>query len=189
MQIILASSSPRRKELLQRVVSDFTVKPAEIDETYYPEILTPTEYVRDMAQRKAQRVYHENSQALVIGCDTAVIYHKHILGKPKDQNDAKRMLQRLSGKQHVVCTSVCMIGKDRVLQKTVLTDVDFFELSEDQINRYLLTKEYEGKAGAYGIQDSAALFVKKIKGDFYSVMGLPIGYVNQMLMSYGVETN
>lgn len=184
MEIILASSSPRRQELLKRVVKDFEVIPAEIDETYHEELMMPTEYVQEMAQRKTQLIYKEHPDALVIGCDTAVIHHHDILGKPKNEEEAFQMLKRLSGDRHSVCTSVVLIGKNRVMQKTVTTDVEFFALSDEEIRDYLATGDYIGKAGAYGIQDGAALFVKKIKGDFYSVMGLPIGYVNQMLKTY-----
>lgn len=184
MKIILASSSPRRQELLKRVVSNFEIVPADIDETYHAELVTPVEYIREMAQRKAQVVYKEVPEALVIGCDTAVIHHQDILGKPRDEQDAFHMLKRLSGDRHTVCTSVVLIASGRVMQKTIITEVEFFDLSDEEIRSYLATGDYVGKAGAYGIQGDASLFVKKIKGDFYAVMGLPIGYVNQMIKTY-----
>lgn len=183
MAIILASSSPRRKELLAKITKEFTIVPADIDETI-SERLTPEEYVLSMAQQKAQVVYKNHSSDVVIGCDTIVVCDGEIMGKPKDLADARRMLERLSGKTHLVYTSIQIIGQGKIAQGTIPAEVAFFELTDEDIDKYLATGEQADKAGAYGIQGQGALLVKFIKGDYYSIVGFPVAHIAKMLENF-----
>lgn len=180
LAIILASQSPRRKELLARLVADFKVEPADIDETVKKTDL-PEEYVIHMAKEKAKVIAAKHPNDLVIASDTIVVNHGKILGKPESRAEAFTMLKDMSGGMHHVYTAVVMRKGHQVLQELVPAKVLFFELSDEEINRYLDTGEYADKAGAYGIQDQASLFVKKVDGDYYSIVGFPVGVVNQML--------
>lgn len=180
MAVILASQSPRRKELLQRIVSDFEVVPADINEEVRG-FITPMDYVLTMATKKAKYIAAKYPNDLVIGCDTIVAIGKEILGKPASRNEAFQMLKKLSGKQHSVYTSVVLIKEDQESSATVPATVTFYELTDQEINEYLDTKEYTDKAGAYGIQGQGALLVKEIHGDYYAIMGLPIATLNRML--------
>lgn len=180
MTIILASESPRRKELLTRVVSEFQVFPAQIDETFQMEE-TPLAYVERMAQQKAQSVSKHHMNDLVIGCDTIVVIEGKILGKPVSQKEAQEMLQRLSGRTHEVYTSICLQQNQKKQQETIVSSVTFYDLSSDEILDYLKTKEYKDKAGAYGIQGAGALMIQSIQGDYYAIMGLPIAILSRML--------
>ncbi len=171
--IILASSSPRRKELFKLISKDFTPVPSNIEETL-PPFLPVFEAPLSLARSKAAAVAPNYPGALVIGCDTAVFLQGKMLTKPKNEEDARHMLSMLGGKTHSVITGCCVLleGKERAFAQK--TEVTFFELSKEEINAYIQTGEYAGKAGAYGIQGKGALFVKKIDGDFYNVVGLPI---------------
>ncbi len=180
MSVILASSSPRRKELLSKAVSEFNVIPADIDETVTMGE-SPLAYVERMAKEKAMCLVKEYQEAIVIGCDTTVVLGDEIMGKPKDDKDAYRMLQKLSGTTHQVLTSVYIQTPKDVFQKTETVDVVFYPLDDLDIRHYIATTEHKDKAGAYGIQGQGALFVKEISGDYYSIVGFPIGYVNQVL--------
>lgn len=183
MTIILASQSPRRKELLQRILPEFKIVPAEIDEKV-SESDTPVEYVQKMAREKAQQVAKNHPNDLVIGCDTIVTLDNKILGKPASREDGFNMLTELSGKTHAVYTSIVLLKNNQELATTVPAKVEFYELSDQEINSYLETDEYIDKAGAYGIQGQGALFVKQIEGDYYSIMGLPIGTLYRMLQEF-----
>ncbi|MGO3731829.1 MAG: Maf family protein [Vagococcus sp.] len=180
MEIVLASSSPRRKELLTMIQSDFTVHPADIDETVLPG-QTPLEYVEKMAKEKAEALVENYPTSIIIGCDTSVIHNGCIMGKPKDTQEAKHMLNALSGDTHEVLTSVCIITPEKTYRHTEHVDVTFYPLSDCDIETYLSTGEHVDKAGSYGIQGKGALFVKAIEGDYYSIVGFPVGYVNQIL--------
>ena len=183
MSIILASQSPRRQELLQRLVSDFqTIVPA-IDETVRGQA-TPESYVLEMAQRKAQQVFKDHHDSLVIGSDTIVTFEGAILGKPQDDEDARQMLQQLSGGTHQVMTSVYMMNAAQIEQQVLTTDVTFFDLTAAEIDAYLATGEHRDKAGAYGIQGAASLFVKEINGDYYTVVGFPVAHAQRMLAKF-----
>ncbi len=183
MDVILASQSPRRKELLAWLVPAFEVRPADIDETP-KENEDPLEYVARMAEEKAAVIAASHPDQLVIASDTTVAIGQTILGKPADAQEAEEMLQLLSGKEHLVYTSVVLQkGKhmEKVLSQAAVT---FYPLSNDDISQYLSTGDYQDKAGAYGIQGPAGIFVKKIEGDYYSIVGFPVGAVNQVLKHF-----
>ncbi|MBM7690067.1 septum formation protein Maf [Enterococcus ureilyticus] len=183
MTVILASQSPRRRELLSRVISDFKVVPADINEEV-KDYFTPMDYVLTMAAQKAMHVAKQYPNDLVIGSDTIVTIDNDILGKPTSREDAFRMLRQLSGRTHKVYTSVVLMKDDQESSATVPATVEFYELTDEEINHYLDTKEYQDKAGAYGIQEQGALLVKSIQGDFYSIVGLPIATLNRMLAAF-----
>lgn len=183
MVFILASQSPRRKELLQRILPEFKIVPAKIDEKVN-EKDTPIEYVQKMACRKAQQIAKDYPDDIVIGCDTIVALDNKILGKPVSRTDGYNMLSMLSGKTHDVYTSVVLTKNKQKLATTVLSRVTFYTLSDQEINGYLETNDYLDKAGGYGIQGQGALFVKQIKGDYYSIVGLPIATLHRMLQEF-----
>ncbi|HCM89534.1 MULTISPECIES: Maf family protein [Vagococcus] len=180
MTVILASSSPRRKELLQKSVEKFLIKPADIDETVAFEE-TPLDYVERMAKEKATVIVADYPNDIVIGCDTTVVLEELIMGKPESDDDARDVLRQLSGACHQVLTSVYIATPTEIFQKTECVDVYFYDLESEDIENYLATGEHRDKAGSYGIQGQGALFVKEIKGDYYSIVGFPIGYVHQVL--------
>jgi septum formation protein len=183
MTVILASQSPRRRELLGRIISDFEIVPADIDEEI-ESYFTAMDYVLEMATQKAKHVATKYPNDLVIGCDTIVAIDNEILGKPKSREDGFRMLKQLSGRTHKVYTSVVMMKDDQESSATVPATVEFFDLTDEEINHYLDSDEYKDKAGAYGIQEQGALLVKSIQGDYYSIMGLPIATVYRMLPAF-----
>lgn len=178
--LILASASPRRKQLLSLITDNFTVITDETDETL-PDCIEPHDAVESLALRKAQAVAFQYPQDVVIGADTVVTLEGDILGKPWDPEDAARMLSRLSGKRHQVYTGVAVLypGGQELFHQ--ITHVDFNRLTQEQIARYVNTGEPMDKAGAYGIQQRGALFVKGIEGDFYNVVGLPVARLSQIL--------
>lgn len=180
MGIVLASQSPRRQELLKRVVPTFNIHVADINEEVQPGI-SPIEYVQSMAAEKAARVFELFPEDQVIGCDTIVVYDDEIIGKPTSREHAFQILQKLSGQTHMVYTAVVVMEEGRTAATVVPAEVAFYELSDDEIETYLNTGEYKDKAGAYGIQEQGALLVKGIKGDYYSIMGLPIAVLSRML--------
>lgn len=183
MTIILASQSPRRQELLRWLIDDFSVQPADIDEEV-KEQYAPIDYVMEMARQKAKVVADEHSEALVIASDTVVVLGEQILGKPKSREEAFGMLNSMSGGSHLVYTSVVIRKGDQVEEKLTSAKVMFYLLTEEEINRYLDSDDYKDKAGAYGIQNGAGVFVERIEGDYYSIVGFPVGAVNQMLKNF-----
>ncbi len=171
--LILASSSPRRQELLQLLQIPFQSISANVNEDF-PEQMKAPEVVKELASRKAAAVAKEHPDSWVIGSDTIVVLDGKILGKPLNRDDAKETLSQLSGQTHEVYTGVSiMYGRNHsvFLEKT---NVTFWELSESEIERYLDTGEPFDKAGSYGIQGYGALFVKQMEGDYFSVVGLPV---------------
>lgn len=170
--VILASNSPRRREILSLLDIDFTVIPAK-GEPKIDAKLPPERAVERIAEFKAESVAAENPEQTVIGADTAVLLDGEFLGKPKDENDAFEMLKKLSGKTHTVITAVCIASAGKSTCFSQSTRVTFGALSDEEIKEYIATGEPADKAGAYGIQGRGARFVKKIDGDFYTVMGLP----------------
>lgn len=180
MEIILASASPRRQELLKNIFNDFKIEPADVDETLSSDINAEAaaEY---LACKKAKYIAEKHPEALVIGSDTTVVLNDIILGKPKDKNDARNMLNLLSGKTHKVITGVCVCKGGKTHSFSEFTEVTFYKLSEEEINNYLKTGEWSDKAGAYGIQGKAGLFVEKINGDYNNVVGLPVSRLNRKL--------
>ncbi len=174
MQLILASQSPRRQELLRLITPDFTVCPADVDETLIEGAPLADEVAR-LAAHKAQAVAEQYPEAVVIGSDTLVVCDGQALGKPADAADARRMLRLLSGRTHEVMTGLALcIPHGRVIKDTVITTVRFAPLEEAEISAYIETGEPMDKAGAYGIQGLGARLIEGISGDYYSVMGLPV---------------
>lgn len=178
MNLILASASPRRKELLKLACPCFTAISADVEEIT-PEGMSPEDCPVYLAELKANALLKQFPEALILGCDTSVLLDRHILGKPSDTEDAAKMLRFLSGRVHKVITGCCLIyqGGKRCFSET--TDVEFYPLSDLEIYQYIETNEPFDKAGAYGIQGKGALLVKQIQGDYYNVMGLPIAKVSR----------
>lgn len=180
--LILASQSPRRRELLAQITSEFIVEPSLFEES--AKGLSAQETVSLFAREKAKEVYSRFPGALVLGADTVVALHGEILGKPKHAEDAKRMLHMLSGRTHEVYTGVCLVGAAGMQEVLVETKVTFQELSKEIIERYVESGLPLDKAGAYGIQDGYPL-VKGYAGSYTNVVGLPVEETRRLLLSYG----
>lgn len=176
--LILASKSPRRRELLSLITKDFEIKSADVDETL-PQGITPDKAVEYLSKIKAQPF--DNGVDTIIGADTVVAVDNKILGKPADRKQAFDMLKMLSGRYHSVFTGVTVISPKGTVTFSVETKVKFFELSDDEINTYIATGECDDKAGAYGIQGKGSLLVEKIDGDYFNVVGLPVSLLNKQL--------
>ena len=185
MELILASQSPRRRELLGLFNLPFTVRVADIDETM-DDTRSAQEEVARVSLRKAQAVVHQ-ADDIVIAADTIVVCEGQILGKPHDETDARRMLTLLSGRDHQVMTGMTVLRGDRQVVCTEVTDIHFRTLSEKEIRAYIATGEPMDKAGAYGIQGGGALFAEKMVGDYYNVMGLPVCRLGQILREIAPE--
>jgi septum formation protein len=180
MGVVLASNSPRRRELLRYVVSDYTVHPANVDETVPPNL--PTEQCAEyVARQKALAVAKEFPNDLVIGCDTVVLHGGNVLGKPSSEEEAFNTLKSLSGDTHSVVTGVCIANGGDVTAFSEVTEVTFYELTDREILDYIATGEPSDKAGSYGIQGYGSLLVKCIRGDCFNVVGLPISRLNRVL--------
>ena len=179
-ELILASGSPRRKELLETAGLDFKVIVADVDEKI-PDGATPREAVKALALQKAQAVAKDYEQSIVIGADTVVVCDGEILGKPKDEDDAFNMLRSLSGCTHTVCTGVALINGTEIRNFCEVTEVEFYNLSDEEIKVYIKTGEPMDKAGAYGIQGKGCVLVKQIVGDYFNVVGLPVSKVYREL--------
>jgi len=172
MELILASQSPRRKELLGLFRLPFTVRVADIDETMDLN-KPPFDEVARVSRCKAEAVARADDD-VVIAADTIVVCEGKVLGKPRDTEDAKAMLRLLSGRDHQVMTGMCVLRGKTCITATEVTDIHFRELSNAEIEAYVATGEPMDKAGSYGIQGGAALFAEKMVGDYYNVMGLPV---------------
>lgn len=181
--IILASKSPRRQELIQKITGDFEVITAD-EPDMLPEGIAPEEAPVYLASCKAGAVAAAHPDKTVIGADTVVILDDEIMGKPADTSDARRMLAALSGKKHKVVTGCCIIRGDRRRSFSDVTEVEFYPLSGSEIDDYIATGEPFDKAGAYGIQGQGALLVKGIVGDYFNVMGLPVAQLKRELESF-----
>ena len=179
-KIILASKSPRRQELLKTITEDFICIPSDAEEIV-PDNIDTEEVSTYLATLKAKDIYSSNKDGIVIGCDTVVINDNKILGKPKDIEDAYNMIKSLSGKTHKVITGCCIIYNEKEITFKSITEVEFYQLSDDEINSYINTDEPYDKAGAYGIQGRGSLFVKSIKGDYFNVVGLPVANLSRKL--------
>ncbi len=179
-KIILASKSPRRQELIRNITEDFEVIVSETDEVL-PEGISPYDAPVYLSGLKARAVAAEHPDRVVIGADTVVILNGEVLGKPHDEADAMRMLRLLSGNTHSVVTGCTLIQGEREHRFSSRTEVTFYELSEGEIAAYIATGEPSDKAGAYGIQGKGMLFVEKIEGCYFNVMGLPVGQLNREL--------
>lgn len=176
--IILASQSPRRRELMNFITNDFVSKVSDVDETL-PENISPKDAVCYLSKIKAEPF--NNGQDIIIGADTVVAIDNTILGKPVDDDDARNMLKMLSGREHSVFTGVTIMQGEKVETFAVETKVEFFELTDQDIDDYLATNEHKDKAGSYGIQGYGSLLVKKINGDYFNVVGLPVSELNKRL--------
>ena len=185
MQIILASASPRRRELMGLYGVPFTIRAADIDETMDPG-KPPFDEVARVSRCKALAVSRE-PEDVVVAADTIVVCQGEVLGKPRDKEDAARMLRLLSGSTHQVMTGCTVLQGSRAETFTQVTQLHFRPLSEKEIHRYIATGEPMDKAGAYGIQGGAALFCERIVGDYYNVMGLPLCRLGQGLRKIAPE--
>lgn len=169
---ILASKSPRRAELTKMLVPDFSIIVPDIDENLLVSI--PSDTAKIISKYKAYKIFADHPQDTILACDTIVVIEGELLGKPKDAADAYRMLRKLSGKKHHVISGFTLLNPHMEINKNVVTEVYFNDLSDDVINAYIKTGSPFDKAGAYGIQDKAFNLVKEIKGSYYNVMGLPV---------------
>jgi septum formation protein len=188
MKLILASGSPRRAELLERMGLTFSVQPAQADETLVPGLSAQKQVVR-LSRIKAQAVAEtlvDKDQTVILSADTVVVLDGKILGKPKDEADAARMLAAFSGRSHLVLTGVTVWDGTGIHSHCEETEVCFRSLSQGEIQAYIATGEPMDKAGAYGIQGLAALFVERLVGDYYNVMGLPVCATAQLLRQAGI---
>lgn len=186
-KIILASASPRRQELLRLLTPDFEVRSADVDETLEAGVPLEDEIVR-LALKKARAVCaKQKAPCVVIGSDTMVMMDGAALGKPRDAEDAARMLHLLSGRTHQVITAVALVSQDGWADTALnVTRVTFYALDDLDIARYVATGEPLDKAGAYGIQGRGAVLVRGIEGDYYSVMGLPVAQLARLLRARGL---
>ena len=183
MNIILASASPRRRELMKLITNNFTAVSVDADETIPSNIesLEASEYLAKIKTKSALEKFPEN---IIIGCDTTVICNNKILCKPKDKDVCREFMQMLSGRTHQVATGCCIMNQNVMNSFTVITDVTFRQLSDDEIETYISTNEPYDKAGGYGIQGKGALLIEKINGDYFNVVGLPVSRLNQELNAF-----
>lgn len=185
MKYILASASPRRKELLAKTGIEYTVIPSDVEEVITKN--EPCEVVMELASLKASDVFdkHGDEDTMVIGSDTIVVYKDEILGKPEDKDDARDMLSMLSDRTHQVYTGIALIsltnGKKNVKTFYECTDVTFYPITREDIDKYVESGDPLDKAGSYGIQTDFAIHIKEIKGDYNNVVGLPVGRLYQEL--------
>ena len=175
MKVVLASASPRRKQILETAGFDVEVRVSDADETL-PDGISPAEAVERLALIKAEAV-ERTADEILIAADTIVVLDGSILGKPADENQAREMLCSLSGRTHFVYTGVCILKGEKRAVFHDCTKVEFYPLEESEIDEYIKSGEPMDKAGAYGIQGKGCAFVKGIEGDFFNVMGLPVAHL------------
>ncbi|MPQ42499.1 Maf-like protein [Clostridium tarantellae] len=187
MKVILASKSPRRQELLGRLVDDFEIIESKFDENSIMFKGNPEEYVKELSKAKAEAVFHnEKSESIIISADTVVVHEGRVLGKPKNEEEAYSMLKALSGNTHKVYSGFCVLNTKNAsaICDCCCTEVKFSKLTNEQIQKYIKSEEPFDKAGAYGIQGLGGVFVEGISGCYYNVMGLPINRLNNILSQY-----
>ncbi len=188
-KLVLASSSPRREEIMKQLKLKFTIVPGKIDESEFTE-KNPDKLVKILALEKAKSVSDLVEDALIIAADTIVVLEDKILGKPEDNAEAKRQLKLLSGKEHQVMTGIAVLYSEtgEVYVENNITLVKMLNMSDEKIDKYISTGEPLDKAGSYGIQGFGGLFVEVIKGSYYSVVGLPIHQLAEILdkFNYGI---
>ncbi|GKU81438.1 nucleoside triphosphate pyrophosphatase [Niallia sp. NCCP-28] len=182
--LILASSSPRRKELLEDLRISFEVSSSNVDESFDASLF-PEEIVMDLAKRKAESIVSDKKNSYVVGADTIVYYKGNVLGKPQSKGQAYSMLKQLSGSTHSVYTGVAIVSNGHCSAFYEKTDVLFWNLTDEEINNYVDTGEPFDKAGAYGIQGVGRTLVKRIAGDYYTVVGLPVSRLIRELKAVG----
>lgn len=182
MEIILASASPRRRDLLARIAGGFSVIPSDADESL-PDGIAPDAAVMLLAQKKAEAVaaLPQSAGCCVIGADTVVVIDGRILGKPADRDAAVAMLELFSGRTHTVYTGMSVLTPAGRRVSSTATDVTFYTLTSDEISAYVDSGEPYDKAGGYGIQDGGCILVKSISGDYYNVMGMPVAVLYRQL--------
>lgn len=189
MKIVLASGSPRRKELLDQIGAEYEVRPSQADETITG--TEPAEIVKELALRKGQEAAsYYGEDTIILSADTVVANEGKILGKPKDEEEAKEMIGRLQGKSHEVYTGVAIIIKaaeEKIINFAVETKVKVASMSPEEIEQYVLTKEPMDKAGAYAIQGKFAPYIDGIEGDYYNVVGFPISRICKELKKEGIQ--
>jgi septum formation protein len=194
--LVLASASPRRQELLRNAGIPFTVYPANISELPLPDE-KPQDCAERLAREKARFIFHQQADKFVLGADTIVVVGSEILGKPRDEADAMRMLRLLSGRTHQVITGVCLLGPALRTRnqkpetgfedtRSETTQVTMTALTDDDIQSYIATGEPMDKAGAYAIQGIASRWIPRIDGDYFNVVGLPVALVHKMLQEHGI---
>jgi septum formation protein len=186
MRVILASQSPRRRELLSLIGIPHEVRPAHLDEAVLPGEV-PEAHAERLARSKAETVGAQEPAACVIGADTIVVLDGEILGKPRDASDAAHMLRRLSGRTHTVHTAVAIAHRGRTVSGVESVEVTFRPISAAQIESYIATGEPMDKAGAYGIQGYGAVIVERVHGDYFAVMGLALGMLVGLLERVGID--
>ncbi len=184
LKVVLASASPRRKELLSLIFNEYDIRPADCDEALPEGIKAQeaVEYLSLIKNKATVEICDENS--LVISADTVVAVEGEILGKPQDKEDARRMISLLSGREHQVFTGVTLSLKGNFKTFSEKTDVIFYKLTDKEIEDYISTDEPYDKAGAYGIQGEAGLLVKAVNGDYYNVVGLPVARLKREIMEF-----
>jgi len=185
-RLILASSSPRRQQLLRELGINFTVKKPEIDEKSVKRN-TPKETVERLAARKAQSIAIQAEDEIILAADTIVVHEGEIYEKPNNQSEALEMIRSFSGKTHEVITAVALRSLEKEAVFSVTTKVEFWPLAEAEMKAYVETDEPYDKAGAYGIQGLAKIFIKKIDGDYFNVVGLPVSHVVRELRTFGMD--
>lgn len=189
-KIILASASPRRKEILEQIGLCFDIIPSTCSEVITKNV--PQDIVEELACQKAQEVFEKTGESsIVIGADTIVVYNGKIMGKPKDEEDAFNMISELQSNTHVVYTGVCVLIKENNITKKIVfseaTNVSVYPMSKEQVLDYIATKEPMDKAGAYAVQGRFAVFIKKIDGDYNNVVGLPIARLYNEMKEIGIN--
>ena len=185
-RVILASQSPRRRELLALVGITHEVQPADIDEVYLSGEV-PTSHAERLARGKCAVIADREPDALVVGSDTIVVVDGEVLGKPTNEGDAAHMLRRLSGRSHIVVTAVAVAWRGVTRSAVEEVNVTFHSLSDDDIAAYIATREPMDKAGAYGIQGYGATIVERVDGDYFAVMGLPLQLLVRVLRELGIR--
>jgi septum formation protein len=185
-RVVLASASPRRRQLLDLIGIAHEVRPANIDETMRPRE-TPRRHAERLAREKATAIAKRDPDLITIGADTIVVLNRSVLGKPRDTDDAARMLALLSGREHLVTTAVAVSRGKKLRSAVEEVRVRFRRLRDDEIEAYIATGEPMDKAGAYGIQGYGATIVERIEGDYFAVMGLPIVRLIGLLRDVGVR--
>lgn len=192
--VILASSSPRRQELIRSLSLPYRIEVSDVDETTAPG-QTPEQIVEELSERKARAIYEryksqplEGGDGVIVGSDTIVVLDGEVLGKPRDEEDAFRMLKRLQGRQHEVFSGVACIGlaDGRTSVSHERTVVRMKQLSDERIRRYIATREPMDKAGSYAIQGIGATIVERIEGDYFNVVGLPMSLLSDMLAEFSL---
>ena len=186
--IILASASPRRKELLEKIGLKFEAEPSDYEE-YLPSEGEPHELAKKLSLEKAERVARRHKKAIVIAADTFLVFRGKLLGKPRNEAEAKEMLKALNGMSHSVITGFSIVDKDnkKILTKSVETKIYLRKLTAKEIDAYVKSKEPLDKAGAYAIQGLGSVIVEKIEGDYFNVIGLPLSALAESLKEFGVR--